>query len=294
MKKSIINISKINKSTSITTNYTPSVIKNFLHVQKVGVKYCGADYCIKNRYMDSALIVYIKEGKGTLEYDGKTYELEKGNMFVINCNVEHSYYANNDEPFVLIYMHYAPPQIGIKAEIYTSLFLKENEPVVTDEKCIENILNYISTIMNELENETSVSYLTCSTIIYNIVVELLKVNEYNNRTKDKAIMPVYVLETKKYIENNYTKTLNVEALAEKVSFSSYHLIREFKKHVGYTPYEYLLICKFAESKNLLINTNININEIAEKLNFSSTSHFISAFTRREKMSPLKFRQSNTK
>ncbi len=292
MGPTIVNISKNKNSYSISPKYDEFITNSFLHVQKTGITHCTKKYVIKNRVFNSILVAYVLKGKGTLEYNGELYSLNKKDLFVINCNFPHSYYPDPSEPMSLLYVHYAPPEIGIKVEVYTNFYLEKNSPVVKNKSVIEKIVAIINKIYDNLKEDTTTSHLDCSLLIYEIVVELLKLNELNNTKNAKKIIPHYIYLTKDYIENNYTNHLCIESISNNVSTSSYHLIREFKKHIGYTPYEYLLQCKFEESKNLLINTNLTISEIANKLNFSSSSHFITAFTKREKISPLKFRQKN--
>ncbi len=292
MGEQSINISKSKKSYSICPKYSEFIKKNFLHVQKVGLTHCKSNFYLKNRTFNSILVVFILDGKGVLEYENNVYKLNKSDVFIINCNFPHTYYPDEEEPMSMLYLYYAPPEFGIKVEVYTNFFLQKNIPVVSSSECSENIANIIYKIFNELKEESITSYLTCSTYIYDIVVEFLKLNEINYHNATTKIVPQHISKTKEYIENNCEGTLCIDTIAKNVSLSSYHLIREFKKYVGYTPYEYLLICKFEESKKLLSNTNLNINEIATKLNFSSSSHFISFFTKRVGYSPLKFRQKH--
>ncbi|PTS97440.1 AraC family transcriptional regulator, partial [Pedobacter sp. HMWF019] len=48
-----------------------------------------------------------------------------------------------------------------------------------------------------------------------------------------------------------------------------------------------------EAKRLLINLDLSVAEIAERLNFSDQSYFIKFFKKYEEITPEKFRKHNT-
>ena len=93
-----------------------------------------------------------------------------------------------------------------------------------------------------------------------------------------------------YIENNYTKNLNIETLARKIGLNKYSLIREFKQTYGVSPMEHLLRCRFREAKFLLSTTDLSISQIGQGVGFSSGNYFSQCFTKREGMTPTAYRQ----
>ena len=66
----------------------------------------------------------------------------------------------------------------------------------------------------------------------------------------------------------------------------------FKKKMGITLKEYLLIKKMNTAKDLLLTSNLRIEEIAEFLNFNSAHSFYQAFKKTVKMSPTEYKKSN--
>ena len=97
-----------------------------------------------------------------------------------------------------------------------------------------------------------------------------------------------------YIENNYTKNLNIESLARKIGLNKYSLIREFKQTYDVSPIEYQLQCRFREAKFLLSTTDLSISQIGQGVGFSSGNYFSQCFMKREGMSPTAYRQMHQK
>ncbi|MFR2464209.1 MAG: helix-turn-helix transcriptional regulator [Clostridia bacterium] len=54
--------------------------------------------------------------------------------------------------------------------------------------------------------------------------------------------------------------------------------------------EYLNFVRISEAEKLLLNTDLNITEIAMEVGFSSSSYFIEQFKQLKSISPKRFRQ----
>jgi AraC-like DNA-binding protein len=81
----------------------------------------------------------------------------------------------------------------------------------------------------------------------------------------------------------------LEDLAELCNISTSHFIRLFKKQLHCTPHEYILLYRIRQSKNLLISSSYNIEDIAEMCGFNSPSHFARAFKKINILTPTEFR-----
>ena len=64
---------------------------------------------------------------------------------------------------------------------------------------------------------------------------------------------------------------------EKLGNSYAHITREFKKHYGITPMQYINSAKIERAKLLLKDTSLNIGEIAERVGFESLPCFSRIF-----------------
>jgi len=90
-----------------------------------------------------------------------------------------------------------------------------------------------------------------------------------------------------YINQNLADDLSLDALASRFYSSKYHLLREFKKHTGYTPHEYITLKRLFTSKELLRN-GMSISEVCQECGFNNYSNFIRSFSKTFKISPKKY------
>jgi AraC family transcriptional regulator len=96
---------------------------------------------------------------------------------------------------------------------------------------------------------------------------------------------------KNYIEENLGNSISLHELAGLACVSVRHFERAFRQSLGVPPHRYVLERRVSAARDLLVShPNLNIQEIARKLGFSSSSHLSSAFVRRMGCSPATFRR----
>lgn len=95
----------------------------------------------------------------------------------------------------------------------------------------------------------------------------------------------------KLIQENFKKERFLDFYAEKLQITTKHLSRTIKAETGYTAGEWLERLIVLEAKVLLKSSNMNIQQIAEELNFPTQSFFGKYFKNKVGMSPKSFRNS---
>ena len=81
----------------------------------------------------------------------------------------------------------------------------------------------------------------------------------------------------KYIDANLDGDLAVDRLAELVGASRDQLSRAFKKTVGESPHNYVLLRRTDAARNLLRDHTTSLSQVAYATGFSSQSHMTTAF-----------------
>lgn len=94
---------------------------------------------------------------------------------------------------------------------------------------------------------------------------------------------------KEYIYSHIKERITIEDLADELGVSSGYLSRLFKKETGVSVSAYIRRQKIDMAKNLLRFSDYSMIEIANRLSFSSQSHFIQQFREVVGMTPKKYR-----
>lgn len=92
----------------------------------------------------------------------------------------------------------------------------------------------------------------------------------------------------KYIKENLTSNLSLNAVASYASLSPIHFHNCFKAATGKTLHEYVEEQRIKKSAGLLVSTDLTLTEISYECGFSSQSYFSYAFKRKMKMTPREY------
>ncbi|MDF7814791.1 substrate-binding domain-containing protein [Hymenobacter sp. YC55] len=92
------------------------------------------------------------------------------------------------------------------------------------------------------------------------------------------------------VEANLTKTdLTVEEVARSLGISRMQLYRKVKAVLGTGVTDFILSLRLTKARELLLDENLTITEVAYELGFSSPSYFSTSFRTRYQLSPSEFR-----
>ena len=108
-------------------------------------------------------------------------------------------------------------------------------------------------------------------------------------TKRQDTGNVHVEKAKHYLTDHLTQEIRTDDIAEAVGLSPYHLSRLFKTHTGLTLREYLTRERIEAAKQLLLESRLQVAEIAERCGFGSCSYFIKQFRSHFGATPKNYR-----
>ena len=76
------------------------------------------------------------------------------------------------------------------------------------------------------------------------------------------------------------------------NMSKFHFLRIFKDVTGASPLEYRNKIRLDRAKELLLDTNIPINEIGRSIGYSSGTYFCAVFKEKIGMNPSQYRKKD--
>lgn len=101
--------------------------------------------------------------------------------------------------------------------------------------------------------------------------------------------PPVISKARAYIAEHQTEDLSLSQVAKAVNMSSYYFCKMFKKVCGINFTDYLARVRIEKSKNLLLNPNLRVSEIAFEVGFQSLTHFNRVFKKILGQSPTDYR-----
>lgn len=123
--------------------------------------------------------------------------------------------------------------------------------------------------------------------VLNNITEYRPDKNLSSRLKKNHLLTVE--RAKEYITQHFTEDISLYEIAEYAHVSPFHFSRIFKVFTSYSPHQFLLSLRLKKAELLLLNTTIPVTDVAFVSGFNSIEHFTSAFRKKYKNPPAKFR-----
>ena len=245
-------------------------------------------------------VFFLISGKVNYIIEGKSYILKPGDIVLINNKELHKPVIEPESAYERVVIWINPDFIKRKITDGTNLFM-----------CFENtsknkfnLLRLGSEILNIIKHIVTKLNKVCSNASYgsDILKELyvIELIVYLNRAylencdedmEDDIMYDPKVNEIILYINQNLNTDLSLEALSARFFTSKYHLLREFKKHTGYTLHNYIHQKRLIAAKSHL-KAGIRVTDVCQMCGFGDYSNFIRSFRKAYNISPKKYAHTN--
>jgi AraC-like DNA-binding protein/ligand-binding sensor protein len=137
-------------------------------------------------------------------------------------------------------------------------------------------------VMSSRQHESVVKLLTIFAEHLSMVSNRIVVQEQNAE-------PPVIARAKQFIAEHQTEELSLDQVAKSVHTSKFYFCKLFKKATGVNFTDYLSRVRTERAKNLLLNPNLRVSEIAYEVGFQSLTHFNRVFKRILGQSPTEYR-----
>lgn len=94
------------------------------------------------------------------------------------------------------------------------------------------------------------------------------------------------------ISANYDKNLTLNSVADNINVNSSYLSRLFLKETGQNFIDYLTDFKVRKAMTFLVSSNLNIQEVGEKVGYQNPKYFNRVFKKLTGVSPNQYRKTN--
>lgn len=94
-----------------------------------------------------------------------------------------------------------------------------------------------------------------------------------------------------FIKNSLHKKINLTEVADEVNLSYVYFSKRFKSVTGLTPSDYLASERMRLARDLLLNTDLRIKDIASSCGFENEYYFSNFFHKHNGVSPSDFRKN---
>ncbi len=239
-------------------------------------------------------VTYVVSGRMNVRIDDMQYEVG-ANQLVFISNFEEHHYKIVEEPCCRYFLILNTERIDQLLAIPQLISILKNRPAGFDH-CInmEEHAEMMSALFKQLLKESKMpdnrfgEEMTVSIIRQILIMAERIIGASHENEQPKFNMEIY--EIQRYMEEHYAEDVQIGSLAEMYYINPYYLSHCFKRSTGYSPKRFLLLTRLAKAKELLLNSDLLVSEVAFKSGFLDTNNFIRYFKREVGMTPGKFRK----
>ena len=247
--------------------------------------------------MKSNIILYNSEQNKSF------FTLSKGSrawgiLLMISKGSYRLSFPNTNETFIIqpYEMTYVPPNTVFEREVLSpidfcqfSFQITDNEWGSLDKGKVNLSSSQVRSIINTLEQvspQTENSRKIIESVLQRIYIENFL--SLQNTTQKNVSEDISFLVD--YIQNNLSRDLSITTLSALVHLSVNGLIWKFKHELNVTPQKFIASKRIAKAKELLLDSNMTINEISDECGYANVYYFSSAFKTALRISPSQFRK----
>lgn len=235
-------------------------------------------------------LLYISKGEGRYIVGNRGYVISEGDLVICNAGTFHGEAPFSKHPIET----YCIALSGVKTNKLDlgCLIKTEQRPVLALNEMASVISQSMKNIY-KLFTETKDNLPICrqfSLGVLMIIQKLIFEHIYQGNIASEQKNEYLIRKITQYLNNNYTKQLTLKKISQEMHISETYLSHLFKRETGLSPIQYVIHCRIGEAQSLLMETQLPIYEIEERLGFGSSCHLTTMFKKYVGISPREYRK----
>ncbi len=264
------------------------------------------EYCNVMHRHDFIEITYVISGQGTHIVGQSEYEISRGDLFIINYDVPHSFFPKSGSSQPMVFNCVFMPEFldaslfsSIHFQDITSSFLfrslfPEEQLPTPDLRLSGTEFKEIGDLFGKMYTEYKLMKKGYTDIIRAYLIELIvKIFRYmepaakkNSSSQSTALIQRAI----EHLRLNYSSDIKLEDLAMKSFISKNYLSRLFKEVTGTNFSDYMQKLRIDEACRMLRQTDMKVIDIAREAGFNDMKFFYEVFKKITGKTPGDYRR----
>lgn len=227
------------------------------------------------------IFFYCTKGKGIISVDGKNYTLKQNEAFCIPSNKSHFYYACDDDPWSILWMHFKGDD--------TKYFPLDDCNIIhfNSEYATNRMFFLFDLLFRVLEGHYCLgNFIYISQVLSLILAETY----YREKHQSVSLQNRQITHIIRFMYKNLDKNFSLQEILSEFNCSKSYLNSIFQKYTQSAPMEFYTNIKMQEACKMLRSTDLLIYEIAQKLGYKDPYYFSRLFKKIIGSSPASYRK----
>jgi AraC family transcriptional regulator of arabinose operon len=232
------------------------------------------------------ILHYILEGKGRYYVEDTQHELQAGQGFLIEPEVQTFYQADQEEPWTYLWVGFG----GSHAKEYLKDIGVNSRQLIFRCGHAEELKQIVITMLKNNTSSTKNQFLLESLLysFFSILAQDIDVIPPTSANEENT----YIHKAIEYIHNNYSNNIKVADIADYVCIDRSYLYRLFRQNMDQSPQDYLTNYRITRAAELLSLTDLPVGGVALSCGYRDPLVFGKAFKQKCGLTPSKYRKKN--
>lgn len=258
--------------------------QNLLYVQEVGrLESLTPHRCIREK-VDSYLFLMVLEGKGSLEIEGKHYDVAMGDCALIDCMKHYEHISDEQDAWKLAWVHFN----GHGAKGYHELFMKYANSDVFHVSDTDKWNAIIGELLEKQKDKSLIAELSCGELLLRLLNAVIA-NVAEDAVVEGESQRQLAKEMREYLNERYAQGTLLEEMEQSFGQKVTALNPIFSKYFGISMEEYISNRRLNAAKELLRFTIKPIEEVVTESGIGDLIMLQQMFREQEGMSAEEYR-----
>lgn len=253
------------------------------------------NFSVSLHWHEEVEIIYVRQGILHLTIDNEEYTAQAGDIFFVNSQTIHQMHVDTYHTiyytllFPLSFLQFhtkdAASRNYLSPLLDHAMQFKTN---ISKSAIYSEVLSDIKQLLTLFYEKPEAYALSIKCVLLQMICQLYKSGDIvpSDYSYQYGMLHREILG---YLNDNYSKNINLDTIAEHFHMSPKYFSRYFKKNFHMTLTEYINHLRLERSINLLQTTELSITEIALSCGFSSCSYFNKKFKSEFGKAPTAYR-----
>ncbi len=260
------------------------------------VKYSTGRVSLTSHNHDTHQILFIKSGKIAVTLDGVEEIVDEGSILILSRFEEHSVKVLTPEyNRYMLLVSSEPSPTGNENYLLSSVLVNRAKGfrhiINTGEKSSE-FEEILCKMRKEYTEKESLADEQLDLLFNSFLISLYRISP-EIFTNEAKVNTSVVEKIQGRFERDYNENFSLSGLAAEYHISMSHLAHIFKAVTGYSPIDYLTVCRLTAAKSFLSTTSKPIKEIVDICGFGDESNFSRMFRTKIGITPSEYRKQNS-
>ncbi|MDI3476870.1 MAG: AraC family transcriptional regulator, transcriptional activator for feuABC-ybbA operon [Thermoanaerobacterium sp.] len=252
----------------------------------------GKVTCGVTRTLQHHEMIFVCEGNGHIVIGGNRYPIEKGMLFYIPPGVQQTIEPRVQNPEHYMTVHFSAWRMVLDPDgkwKYQENIQILHQPSAQKIADYTNVKELFEKLLDTWNDKGPSYEFIAGTLLRQL---LILISQNNKRQSKNYAISLKIDRIIEYMRQNINRKITLEELSRIAGLSTFYLSRAFKNATGYSIITYFNKMKIDKAKELLIEGNKKVKEVAYELGYTNEFYFSRIFKRIEGLSPSEFYSKN--